>query len=183
LLLGRKYDDEEFRKHLSRLGACKWVPVNNGNLGVEVDYLGKPITLTAEQLNGSLFTKLKKTVEVATSSALQYCVVSVPGFWSHTQRRACLNAAKIAGLNVIKIINELSAAAFNYGFYHPQQFPKPEYILFIDMGYSAFSCGVYEMTNPACKNVSAAYDQALGGADIDDLLANYFADRFNVCFV
>jgi heat shock protein 4 len=120
-------------------------------------------------------------VEAAMSAQLQYCVVSVPGFWSHTQRRACINSTKIAGLNVIKIINELSAVAFNYGFYHPQQFPKPEYIMFIDMGYSAFSCGIFEMTNPSCKNVSATYDQALGGADIDDILASYFAARFNVC--
>jgi heat shock protein 4 len=73
----------------------------------------------------------------------------------------------------------LSAVAFNYGFYHPQQFPKPEYIMFIDMGYSSFSCGVYEMTNPSCKSMSAAYDQNLGGAEIDDILANYFAENFN----
>lgn len=112
---------------------------------------------------------------------LQYCVISVPGFWSHTQRRAAINSTRLAGLNVIKIINELSAVAFNYGFYHPQQFPKPEYIMFIDMGYSSFSCGVYEMTNPSCRCMSAAYDHNLGGAEIDDILANYFAANFNVC--
>jgi heat shock protein 4 len=179
LLLGRKYDDEEFKKNLARLGACKWISSPNGNIGVEVDYLGKPLQLTGEQLNGCLFTKLKKTVEASMGAQLQYCVISVPGFWSHTQRRAAINSTRIAGLNVIKIVNELSAVAFNYGFYHPQQFPKPEYIMFIDMGYSSFSCGVYEMTNPSCKSMSAAYDQNLGGAEIDDILANYFAENFN----
>jgi heat shock protein 4 len=179
LLLGRKYDDEEFKKNLARLGACKWISSPNGNIGVEVDYLGKPLQLTGEQLNGCLFTKLKKTVEASMGAQLQYCVISVPGFWSHTQRRAAINSTRIAGLNVIKIVNELSAVAFNYGFYHPQQFPKPEYIMFIDMGYSSFSCGVYEMSNPSCKSMSAAYDQNLGGAEIDDILANYFAENFN----
>jgi heat shock protein 4 len=179
LLLGRKYDDPEFQKNIGRLGACKWISSPNGNVGVEVDYLGKPLQLTGEQLNGCLFTKLKKTVEASMGAQLQYCVISVPGFWSHTQRRAAINSTRIAGLNVIKIVNELSAVAFNYGFYHPQQFPKPEYIMFVDMGYSSFSCGVYEMTNPSCKSLSAAYDQNLGGAEIDDILANYIAENFN----
>jgi len=179
LLLGRKHDDPELQKILPSLGACKWIPGSNGNIGVEVDYLGKTQQFTAEQLNGALFTKLRKTMEAATGSHLQYCCISVPGFWTHTQRRAAINATRIAGLNTIKIVNDLSAVAFNYGFYHPQQFPKPEFIMFIDMGYSSFSCGIYEMTNPSCRHVSSSYDQFLGGAAIDNLLANYFATNFN----
>lgn len=178
LLLGRKYEDPDVKKILPSLGACKWVDIN-GNMGVEVDYLGKPCQFTSEQLNAALFTKLKKTLETSTGSSLQYACVTVPGFWSHTERRALINSARIAGVNVIKIVDELSAVAFNYGFYHPQQFPKPEYILFVDMGYSSFSCGIYEMTNPSCRHVTSSHDQLLGGAAIDNLLANYFAANFN----
>lgn len=98
-----------------------------------------------------LLTKLKAITETETKVGMVACVVSVPGWWSHTQRTNFLNAAKIAALPVLRIVNDLSAVAYNYGFFHPNDFPNPAPVMFLEMGYSSFGCSIFEMSTPSCK--------------------------------
>lgn len=124
---------------------------------------------------------LKKTTENYLEAPVSTCVLSCPGWWSHKQRKALLNSCAIADLIPLRVVNDLSAVAFNYGFYHPGMFDeKPGKMMFVSMGHYGFQCNIVEFSKPCCTVKGVAYDLSLGGYVLDEMLANHFADRFNV---
>lgn len=92
-----------------------------------------------------LLTKLKETAEVALQTAVNDCVISVPSYFTQAERQALLNAAKIAGLNVLRLFNETTATALTYGIYK-QDLPSPDAgprnVVFVDCGYASLQVSI-----------------------------------------
>eukprot|EP01126_Amoeba_proteus_P059233 TRINITY_DN771_c0_g1_i1.p1 TRINITY_DN771_c0_g1~~TRINITY_DN771_c0_g1_i1.p1 ORF type:complete len:814 (+),score=223.09 TRINITY_DN771_c0_g1_i1:88-2529(+) len=180
LLLGRKFQDPDLQKILPKLGAGRWTELENGDVGLTASYAGDTTVFTAEQLTACMLTNLKYTTEAFTLAPMSNCVVSVPGWWSHRQRRAMLNACSIAEIVPLRLVNDLSAVAFNYGFYHPNDFnEKSQKVMFVSLGHTGFQCNVVEFSKPCCTVKATAYDLTIGASLIDEILATHFAQRFH----
>lgn len=149
---------------------------SRGRVGVQVSYDDKKEVFSAEQIAGTMFAKLKQIAEHGSDGAkVVDCVVSCPAHWADQQRRALLDAANIAGLNVLRLINEPTAIALNYGF--TKKFPenaKPIKVLFIDMGHSNTTVALAELTHDTLKMVASEVDSHLGGRDFDQLLVTHY---------
>ena len=91
---------------------------------VSVDYLGKKQQFSPEQITAMLFTKLKETADAALQTKVKDCVISVPVYYTDSERRAMLDAAAIAGLNVLKLMNDTTATALAYGIYKQVNSPS-----------------------------------------------------------
>jgi molecular chaperone DnaK (HSP70) len=128
-----------------------------------------------------MLSKLKDTTEEFIEAPVSSCVVSCPGWWAHKQRKALMHACTITDLSPLRVVNDLSAVAFNYGFYHPNIFGEKasHKIMFVSLGHLGFQCNVVEFTKPCCTVKGVAYDLSLGGYLLDELLADHFATRFN----
>jgi len=176
-LIGRKFSDPALQKELSRCGACNWVEQEDGSIGVEVSLRNRKQKFSMPQITGMYLAKLVELTEAYTQQRASDCVISVPLYFTDAQRRALLDSTKIAGIHCLQIINDISAVAVSYGFYKPE-IKDPIKTMFVDLGASAFSVGIAEFTSTKCEMLATAYDANLGGFDIDDLLANFFVERF-----
>lgn len=115
------------------------------NKCIQVQYLGEEHVFTPEQITAMLFTKLKEISETALQTAVNDCVISVPSYFTQAERHALLDAARIAGLNVLRLFNETTATALCYGIYK-QDLPPPEApprnVVFVDCGYASLQVSV-----------------------------------------
>jgi len=178
-LLGRNYDDPHVAAELSRM-PFDVSRTDDGGVVVKLDYLGKEKTLTAEQLTSALFTKLKETGEIALGTKVVDVVVSVPSYFTDPERRALLDSAKMAGLNVLRLMNDTTATALAYGIYK-QDLPEPDKpsrnVVFVDVGHtgtqvSASSFHKGKLTMLACAS------NASGGRNFDEAICRYFMQDF-----
>eukprot|EP01125_Pyxidicula_operculata_P009896 TRINITY_DN3256_c0_g2_i1.p1 TRINITY_DN3256_c0_g2~~TRINITY_DN3256_c0_g2_i1.p1 ORF type:complete len:617 (-),score=191.61 TRINITY_DN3256_c0_g2_i1:162-2012(-) len=176
-LLGRKFSDPTLKKELYRYGGCNFVELPDGGIGIEASLRYKKQTFTTQQLTGMFLAHLAKVSEAFTSQKFAHAVISVPGYFTDAQRLAVFDAAKIAGISCLSVINELSALAIAYGFYKTD-IEKPLQVMIIDFGATTLSVAIAEFTKEKCEILGTAYDPHLGGYDIDELLADYFAKRF-----
>ncbi|KAH0828092.1 heat shock protein 70 family [Lanmaoa asiatica] len=152
----------------------------NGTVGAEVMYLGEKRTFSATQLVAMYLGKLRDTTSHELRSAVSDVVMAVPGWYTDTQRRAIQDAAAIAGLNILRIINDTTAAALTWGI-TKTDLPEPEnprHILFVDVGHSCMSVAVVAFSKGQLVVKSSAYDRHLGGRDIDYALLKHFATEF-----
>lgn len=137
---------------------------------------GEERVFTAEQIMGMLLQHLKVNSERETKSGVRDVVISVPGWWGERQRRAMLDAAEIAGLNVLRLVNEHAAVALGYGIYKTDLPEKdPRRVMFVDMGHSSTTAAVVEFVKGKLTVKSVAYDPNLGGRDFDEAVAGYLA--------
>lgn len=143
--------------------------------------MGEEHVFTPEQITAMLFTKLKEGSETALQTAVNDCVISVPSYYTQNERHALMDAAKIAGLNVLRLFNETTATALTYGIYK-QDLPAPETpprnIVFVDCGYASLQVSVCAFHKGKLKMLATGFDSNLGGRDIDIILANYFCKDF-----
>ncbi|KAG9316884.1 heat shock protein 70 family [Chiua virens] len=152
----------------------------NGTVGTEVSYLGEKRTFSATQLLAMYLAKLHDTASRELKSAVSDVVITVPGWYTDIQRRAIQDAAAIAGLNTLRILNDTTAAALTWGI-TKTDLPEPEnprHILFVDVGHSSMSVSVVAFSKGQLVVKSAAYDRHLGGRDIDYALLKHFATEF-----
>ncbi|KAF8547383.1 heat shock protein 70 [Imleria badia] len=152
----------------------------NGTVGTEVSYLGEKCTFSATQLVAMYLGKIRDTAAHELKSAVCDVVIAVPGWYTDVQRRAIQDAAAIAGLNTLRVINDTTAAALSWGI-TKTDLPEPEnprHILFVDVGHSSMSVAVVAFSKGQLVVKSAAYDRHLGGRDIDYALLQYFAEEF-----
>ncbi|XP_044002348.1 heat shock 70 kDa protein 4 isoform X2 [Aphidius gifuensis] len=179
-LLGRKYNDPQVKSELATL-PYKTSQQPDGGIGIHVQYLGEEHVFTPEQITAMLFTKLKEISETALQTAVNDCVISVPSYYTQNERHALMDAAKIAGLNVLRLFNETTATALTYGIYK-QDLPAPEApprnIVFVDCGYASLQVSVCAFHKGKLKMLATGHDSNLGGRDIDIILANYFCKDF-----
>lgn len=117
--MGRKADDPELESETNFV-TFKTVPAARGFAGISVSYDDKQEVFAPEQIAGALFQKLKGVAEGGLEGAkVTDCVIGVPGWWTDVQRRALLDAANVAGLNVLRLLNETTAVALQYGILKP----------------------------------------------------------------
>lgn len=175
-LLGRKFNDPQVQKDL-KSAPFKAEQRADGGIGIRVNYLDEEQVFTPEQVTAMLFTKLKETAEVALKKPIKDCVLTVPSFFTNAERAALIDAANIAGLNILRLLNETTATALLYGFYKtdlPAVEEKPLNVAFVDFGHSQIQVSVCAFNRGKLRMICSAYDQ-IGGRDIDVLLAEHFA--------
>ncbi len=128
-----------------------------------------------EQISAMIMSKLKADAEKRLGQTIQDVVITVPAYFDDSQRTATKNAGEIAGFNVLRIINEPTAAAIAYGL---DRGHKDETIVVYDLGGGTFDVSILEVSEGLLEVKSTAGDTRLGGDDFDEILVNYLADTF-----
>ena len=153
----------------------------NGQVGAEVTYLGKKEKFTAAQLIAMFLTKAKETAQKELKLPVNDMVIAVPAWYADNQRRCILDAAEVAGLKVLRLINETTATALGYGITKldlPSAEEKPRRVAFIDIGHSNYTCSICEFKKGELKVVSTAYDRHFGGRNFDKAIIEHFRNEF-----
>ncbi|KAK0166618.1 hypothetical protein PV327_004110 [Microctonus hyperodae] len=179
-LLGRKYNDPQVQREIQNL-PYKISKQPDGSIGIHVQYLGEEHVFSPEQITAMLFTKLKEISETALQTIVNDCVISVPSYFTQAERHALLDAARIAGLNVLRLFNETTATALCYGIYKQDLPPleaPPRNVVFVDCGFASLQVSVCAFHKGKLKMLACASDSCLGGRDIDVILANHFCKDF-----
>uniref|UniRef100_A0A8C7U232 Heat shock protein 4b n=1 Tax=Oncorhynchus mykiss TaxID=8022 RepID=A0A8C7U232_ONCMY len=134
-----------------------------------------------EQVTAMLLTKMKETAEHALKKPVADCVVSVPCYYTDAERRSVVDAAQIAGLNCLRLMNETTAVALAYGIYKqdlPAPEEKPRIVVFVDIGHSGYQTSVCAFNKGKLKILATACDPELGGKDFDEMLVRHFCEEF-----
>ena len=172
-LIGRKYDDPAVQSD------CKHFPFTvksdaNNKPCIEVNYKNELKTFQPEEISSMVLTKMKETAEAYIGESVTDAVVTVPAYFNDSQRQATKDAGMIAGLNVLRIINEPTAAAIAYGLDQK----KEKTVLIFDLGGGTFDVSLLSIDDGIFEVKSTAGDTHLGGEDFDNLLMKYFIDEF-----
>ncbi|XP_042694844.1 heat shock protein 105 kDa isoform X3 [Centrocercus urophasianus] len=173
---GRAFNDPFVQKEKEKL-SYDLVPMKNGGVGVKVMYMDEEHIFSVEQISAMLLTKLKETAESNLKKPVTDCVISVPSFFTDAERRSVLDAAQIVGLNCLRLMNDMTAVALNYGIYKqdlPAPEEKPRIVIFVDMGHSAFQVSACAFNKSKLKVLGTAFDPFLGGRNFDGKLVDYF---------
>jgi molecular chaperone DnaK len=168
-LIGRRYDDPMVEKD-KKLVPYKIARASNGDAWVEVE--GK--SYSPSQISAFILQKMKETAEAYLGSKVEQAVITVPAYFNDAQRQATKDAGKIAGLEVLRIINEPTAAALAYGL----DKGKTGTIAVYDLGGGTFDISILEIGDGVFEVKSTNGDTFLGGEDFDMRLVNYLADEF-----
>ena len=168
-LIGRRYDDPMVEKD-KKLVPYKIVKASNGDAWVEAD--GK--TYSPSQVSAFILQKMKETAEAHLGQKVEQAVITVPAYFNDAQRQATKDAGKIAGLEVLRIINEPTAAALAYGL----DKTKTGTIAVYDLGGGTFDVSILEIGDGVFEVKSTNGDTFLGGEDFDMRLVSYLADEF-----
>jgi molecular chaperone DnaK len=168
-LIGRRYDDPMVDKD-KKLVPYRIVRASNGDAWVEAD--GK--TYSPSQISAFVLQKMKETAEAHLGQKVEQAVITVPAYFNDAQRQATKDAGKIAGLEVLRIINEPTAAALAYGL----DKRKTGTIAVYDLGGGTFDISILEIGDGVFEVKSTNGDTFLGGEDFDMRLVNYLADEF-----
>ncbi|GAB6031373.1 heat shock [Chamberlinius hualienensis] len=183
-LLGKKYNHPGLKAEFDKL-PYKILRLPNDDIGIEVQYLNKKVIFSPEQICGMMFTKLKETVEATLKSKVTDCVISVPAHFKDAERRALLSAAQVAELNVLRLMNDTTAAALCYGIYKqdlPAAEEKARHVVFVDMGYSTLQVSAVGFQKGKLKVLATISDPTLGARSIDERLAQHFNEGFKTRF-
>ena len=167
--IGRRYDEvEEERKRVP----YKVVADSKGDAAVQIPALDK--TLRPEEISAMVLQKLKADAEAYLGEKVDAAVITVPAYFNDAQRTATKNAGEIAGLKVLRIINEPTAAALAYGLDKKSN----ETILVFDLGGGTFDVSILEVGDGVFEVKSTSGDTHLGGDDFDQRIVDYLADEF-----
>src|SRR2546426_2888073 len=168
-LIGRKYESKEVREALKRL-PYKVVPAPNGDAHVEIR--GK--RYSPAEISAMILQKMKQTAEDYLGEPVTEAVITVPAYFDDSQRQATKDAGQIAGLNVLRIINEPTAASLAYGL----DKKKDERIAVYDLGGGTFDISILELGDGVFEVKSTNGDTHLGGDDFDLRVITWLADEF-----
>jgi molecular chaperone DnaK len=168
-LIGRKFDSEAVKKDIA-ISPFKIVKADNGDAWVEV----RDKRYSPPEISAMILQKMKKTAEDYLGEAVTDAVITVPAYFDDSQRQATKDAGKIAGLNVLRIINEPTAAALAYGL----DKKKDEKIAVFDLGGGTFDVSILELGDGVFEVKSTNGDTFLGGEDFDQLIIDWIADEF-----
>lgn len=155
----------------------------SGTTGIKVMYMEEEKVFSIEQITAMLLNKLKETAESALKKPVADCVISVPCFYTDAERRSVIDAAQIAGLNCLRLMNETTAVALAYGIYKqdlPTPEEKPRTVVFVDIGHSGYQVSVCAFNKGKLKMLATAFDPEMGGKDFDERLVRHFCEEFAV---
>ncbi|XP_066137479.1 heat shock protein 68-like [Euwallacea fornicatus] len=174
-LIGRKFNDPKIQQDMKH---WPFKLVNEGGKPkVQVEYKGKKKIFAPEEISSMILTKMKDTAEAYLGGNVTDAVITVPAYFNDSQRQATKDAGAIAGINVLRIINEPTAAALAYGL--DKNLKGEKNVLIFDLGGGTFDVSILTIDEGSLFEVKAtAGDTHLGGEDFDNRLVNYFADEF-----
>ncbi|XP_037292797.1 major heat shock 70 kDa protein Ab-like [Manduca sexta] len=172
-LIGRKYDDPKIQQDIKH---WPFKVVNDGGKPkIQVEYKGKLKRFAPEEISSMVLTKMKDIAEAYLGSAVKDAVITVPAYFNDSQRQATKDAGAIAGLHVLRIINEPTAAALAYGL--DKDLKGERNVLIFDLGGGTFDVSILTIDEGSLFEVKAtAGDTHLGGEDFD--IVNFLADEF-----
>jgi molecular chaperone DnaK len=168
-LIGRRFEDPEVQKAM-KISPYKIVRGDNGDAWVEVR--GKKYS--PAEISAFILQKMKQTAEDHLGEKVTEAVVTVPAYFNDSQRQATKDAGRISGLNVLRIINEPTAAALAYGL----DKKKDEKIAVFDLGGGTFDISILELGDGVFEVKATNGDTFLGGEDFDQRVIDYLADEF-----
>ncbi|GAB4434251.1 MAG: molecular chaperone DnaK [bacterium] len=169
-LIGRKFNSPEVKKH-QQLVPYKVVDSNIGDAWVEIN--GK--TYSPQQISAMILQKMKQTAEDFLGEKVTEAVITVPAYFNDSQRQATKDAGAIAGLEVLRIINEPTAAALAYGLGKNK---KEEKVAVFDLGGGTFDISILEIGEGVYEVKATNGDTFLGGEDFDQRIVDYIAEEF-----
>ncbi len=171
-LIGQRYESKEVKKAIST-SPFRIVASQNGDAWVDVR--GKP--MAPQEISAMVLQKMKQTAEDYLGEPVSEAVITVPAYFNDSQRQATKDAGRIAGLNVLRIINEPTAAALAYGL-DKNKDGRPEKIAVYDLGGGTFDISVLELNAGVFEVKSTHGDTFLGGEDFDQRIIDWLAERF-----
>lgn len=182
LLVGRRYEEPAVQRELSR-APFRHCATPEGGVGIIVEYDDQEKTITAEHVMAMMLS-LAKVIAYNANGKVQIAdaVLAVPCWFSDSQRRGIIDACSIVGLNCLKVVNETTAIALSYGIYKSAKglFSEtdPVHVMFIDVGYTCYSVCIVDYVQEKLVVRSTAWDQAVGGRDIDAIIVEFLAEEF-----
>ncbi|KAK3303965.1 heat shock protein 70 family [Chaetomium strumarium] len=173
-LIGRKFNDPEVQADMKHFPFK--VIDRNGKPHIEVEFKGEKKVFTPEEISSMVLTKMRETAESYLGGTVNNAVVTVPAYFNDSQRQATKDAGLIAGLNVLRIINEPTAAAIAYGL--DKKVEGERNVLIFDLGGGTFDVSLLTIEEGIFEVKSTAGDTHLGGEDFDNRLVNHFVAEF-----
>jgi heat shock protein 1/8 len=173
-LIGRKFADAEVQADMKHFPFT--VLDRGGKPVVEVEFKGEKKQFTPEEISSMILVKMRETAEAYLGGTVNNAVVTVPAYFTDSQRQATKDAGLIAGLNVLRIINEPTAAAIAYGL--DKKVEGERNVLIFDLGGGTFDVSLLTIEEGIFEVKSTAGDTHLGGEDFDNRLVNHFVNEF-----
>ncbi|TID16314.1 heat shock protein 70 [Venturia nashicola] len=175
-LIGRRFDDETVKKDVET-----WpfkVVDREGSPFVQVDYLGETKTFSPQEISAMVLGKMKEVAEIKLGKKVEKAVVTVPAYFNDNQRQATKDAGSISGLNVLRIINEPTAAAIAYGLGSGKS-ANERNVMIYDLGGGTFDVSLLHIQGGVFTVKATAGDTHLGGQDFDTNLLDHFKKEFS----
>jgi len=177
-LIGRKYDDQTVQRDI-KLWPFNVVKDSGNKPKLQVDFKCEKKSFTPEEISAMILTKMKETAEAHLGHSVKDAVVTVPAYFNDSQRQATKDAGVISGLNVLRIINEPTAAAIAYGLDKKKGNSSGESnVLIFDLGGGTFDVSILSIEDGIFEVKSTAGDTHLGGEDFDNRLVEHFIKEF-----
>ncbi|KAF5328798.1 hypothetical protein D9619_011523 [Psilocybe cf. subviscida] len=178
-LIGRTLNDPQVLDVEKKFINAKLVDVN-GSVGAEVTYQYEKAIYSITQIVATYLGKLRDITAAELKTNVTDVVIAVPGWYTDIQRRALIDAAAIANLNVLRLINDTTATALGYGITKSDlpEAENPRHVAFVDVGHGDLSVAIVAFSKGQLTVKSTAYDRNLGGRDIDFALVEHFSNEF-----
>ncbi|GAB5591170.1 Hsp70 chaperone [Umbelopsis nana] len=173
-LIGRRFADQEVQSDMKH-----WpfkVIDKDSKPQIQVEYKGEQKTFTPEEISSMVLLKMKETAEAYLGTTVTNAVVTVPAYFNDSQRQATKDAGMISGMNVLRIINEPTAAAIAYGL--DKKVEGERNVLIFDLGGGTFDVSLLTIEDGIFEVKATAGDTHLGGEDFDNRLVNHFVQEF-----
>jgi len=173
-LIGRRFEDTSVQSDMKH-----WpfdVVSDGGKPKIQVEYKGETKTFSPEEISSMVLIKMREIAEAYLGKTVTNAVVTVPAYFNDSQRQATKDAGTIAGLNVLRIINEPTAAAIAYGL--DKKGTGERNVLIFDLGGGTFDVSILTIEDGIFEVKSTAGDTHLGGEDFDNRMVNHFVQEF-----
>ena len=175
-LIGRSFNDDSVQKDMAH-----WpfkVVADGKKPKIQVEYKCENKTFNPEEISSMILTKMKETAEAYLGQPVKDAVITVPAYFNDSQRQATKDAGIIAGLNVMRIVNEPTAAAIAYGLNNKKGKSGEDNVLIFDLGGGTFDVSILSIDNGVFEVKATAGDTHLGGEDFDNRTVDHFAREF-----
>jgi L1 cell adhesion molecule like protein len=175
-LIGRNFNDPSIQKDMQH-----WpfqVVADGKKPKIQVEYKCETKTFNPEEISSMVLTKMKETAEAYLGHTVKDAVITVPAYFNDSQRQATKDAGVIAGLNVMRIINEPTAAAIAYGLNNKKGKSGENNVLIFDLGGGTFDVSILSIEDGIFEVKATAGDTHLGGEDFDNRMVDHFVKEF-----
>ncbi|XP_078153017.1 heat shock cognate 70 kDa protein-like [Carex rostrata] len=176
-LIGRRFSDPCVQSD-KKIWPFKVIEGNDDRPNIIVDYQGEEKHFAAEEISAMILTKMKEVAEAFLGCTVKDAVVTVPAYFNDAQRQATKDAGAIAGLNVMRIMDEPTAAAVAYGFDKKKNSSVKKNLLIFDLGGGTFDVSLLSISNGVIEVKATAGDTHLGGEDFDNHMVKFLVEEF-----